>query len=267
MAEASAEEINFVRSQYGAKLTMVDHWFGALMQTLDEKQLWDDTAVIVTTDHGHDLGERGNFGKQFPHFDSHANIPLLIWDPRHPGNGRAVSGLTSTIDLFATALDLAGAPVPAGTQSRSAVPLMRDDPAKGREALIYGTFGQGLCCTDGEWTIIQPPNRTKPIFAYSTMVPFLQQPSGTAVSHGHFIPGVAMPQWQVPMQLDGTTARRPGDSEPMLFNRLDDPGQTHNLWDKFDCQRKRMLALMSRLVAESGAPPELYERLGLRRPG
>jgi arylsulfatase A-like enzyme len=265
MAEASPEAIDFVRSQYGAKLTMVDHWFGKLMRTLDEKQLWGDTAVIVTTDHGHDLGERGNFGKQFPHYDSHANIPLLIWDPRHRGNGKAISGLTSTIDLFATVLELAGAPAQP-SQSNSAVPLMAGDPTKGREALIYGTFGQGLCCTDGEWTIIQPPDRTKLIFAYSTMVPFLQQPAGVAIEHGNFIPGVSMPQWQVPMQLDGTTARRPGDSEPMLFHRATDPGQTANLWSERPDQRDRMLALMSRFVAESGAPDELYDRLGLQRP-
>ena len=41
----------------------------------------------------------------------------------------------------------------------------------GRDALIYGTFGQGMCCTDGEWTLILPPDRELPLFAYSTMVP------------------------------------------------------------------------------------------------
>ena len=67
LAQASQEEIAFVRSQYGAKLTMTDHWLGKLFDTLDDKGLWDDTIVIVTTDHGHDLGDRCGFGKQFPH--------------------------------------------------------------------------------------------------------------------------------------------------------------------------------------------------------
>lgn len=50
--------------------------------------------VIVTTDHGHDLGERGIFGKQYPHFDTHANIPLFVWHPERLSNGQRISALT-----------------------------------------------------------------------------------------------------------------------------------------------------------------------------
>ena len=73
-----------------AKVTMVDHWFGELPLP-STAGLWDDTIVIVTTDHGHDLGERRAYGKQFPHFDSHANIPLSLAS-RHRGDGRTVTG-------------------------------------------------------------------------------------------------------------------------------------------------------------------------------
>ncbi|MEF2072678.1 sulfatase [Consotaella aegiceratis] len=266
MAATSDEELAFIRSQYGAKLTMVDHWLGELMKTLDRENLWDDTAVIVTTDHGHDLGERGNFGKQYPHFDSHANIPLLVWDPRHPGGGRAATGLTATIDLFATLLEMAGGTAPENSHSRSIVPLVAGDSSQGRDAVIYGTFGQGLCCTDGEWTIMQPPDRSQPLYAYSTMIPHMQSPAGYAVNHGRFIPDVPMPQWQIPMPMDGATARRPGDDKPMLFHRAADPGQEKDLWDERPDQRERMLSLMANLVSESGAPDELYDRLHLRRP-
>ncbi len=76
-AETSPEELAFIRAQYAGKLTMVDHWFGELLKTIDELNLWDSTVVIVTTDHGHDLGERGTFGKQYPHYDSHAEHSAL----------------------------------------------------------------------------------------------------------------------------------------------------------------------------------------------
>jgi hypothetical protein len=68
------------------------------------------------------------------------------------------------------------------------------------------------------------------------------------------------------MPVDGATARRPGDSEPMLFNRAADPAQSRNLWNDEPGQRQRMLDLMARLMTESGAPSELYDRLGLVRP-
>ena len=76
MEQTTPEELDFIRAQYFGKMSMVDTWLGTLMSRMDELALWDDTMVIFTTDHGHDLGERRVFGKQYPHYDSHANIPM-----------------------------------------------------------------------------------------------------------------------------------------------------------------------------------------------
>lgn len=263
LAQSSPDDIAFVRSQYGAKLTMTDRWLGKLFDTLDEKGLWDDTVVIVTTDHGHDLGDRFGFGKQFPHFDSHANIPLFIWHPQHPGNGRPVKGLTGTVDIFGTVLASAGLPLPQRTHSRSLLPLIAGETDKGRDTLLYGTFGQGLCCTDGEWTFIQPPDRSLPVHAYSSMVPATINPPDTPISQGHFIPGVDMLQWQIPFTEDEPKDRRPLDSEPLLYNRLSDPSQQDNLWTSRPDQRTRMKTLMRDTLVSMGAPPELFDRLDL----
>ena len=79
----SEKELRFVRSQYAGKMTMVDTWFGHLMAELDRQDLWNDTMVIVTTDHGHDLGERKAFGKAIrtttamPTFRCSCGIPPL----------------------------------------------------------------------------------------------------------------------------------------------------------------------------------------------
>lgn len=260
-AEASAEAIAYVRSQYGAKLTMVDHWFGELMETVTDQGLWDDTAIVVTTDHGHDLGERGGFGKQFPHFDSHANIPLLVWHPDLPGRGQSVLGLTSTVDIFASVLELGGATSAKPTHSRSFVPMLRK--GAGRDAVIYGTFGQGMCCTDGEWTLILPPDRDLPLFAYSTMVPTTILPGDIPSEHGHFIPGVDLPQWKIPISPDGPGDRRDLDSEVLLYNRKDDPLQRRNLAAELPDQVERMRSIMRDVLSGYGAPKELFERLSL----
>jgi hypothetical protein len=242
---------------------MTDHWFGKLLETMDDLDLWKDTAVIVTTDHGHDLGERGGYGKQFPHFDSHANIPLLVWHPEFPGNGASVRSLTSTVDIFASVLEMASVVRPAQSHSQSFVPLLAGDVSSARETVIYGTFGQGLCCTDGEWTLIQPPDRTKPLHAYSTMIPTTIEPQDRAVGHGNFIPGVSMPQWKIPISPDGPGDRRALDGEPLLYNRRLDPHQVTNLWTAEEGQRARMQSLMAEQLAAYGAPAELFQRLGL----
>ena len=50
-----------LRRQYGAKLSMIDHWLGRILDVLDRHDAWDTTAVVLCTDHGHYLGEHGGF--------------------------------------------------------------------------------------------------------------------------------------------------------------------------------------------------------------
>jgi arylsulfatase A-like enzyme len=272
LSSTPEEGLEFVRSQYAGKLTMVDRWLGELLGTIDELGLWDDTCVIIASDHGHDLGQHNQLGKQYPHYDTHANIPLLVWHPAYPGNGASLSALTSTVDLFATVLDVMGAPVPEVTHSRSFLPLLSGATTTHRDALLYGTFGQGVCCTDGEWTIFKSPVPGKPLFSYSASLYHTLEPvylewsklltrsvSSVAqpVDQGHFIPGASLPQWKMPIEM------RPLSDVDFLFNRRDDPGQTYNLWQDVPSQRERMLEVVRALLEEEGAPAEQYVRLGL----
>jgi hypothetical protein len=264
MDVTSPEELAFIRSQYNATVPMVDRWFGELLTTLDQENLWDDTVVIVTTDHGHDLGQRRAFGKQFPHYDSHANIPLFVWHPAFAGNGRAISGLTSTVDLFATILGIGGATVPTRTHSRDMLPLLDDNAAAGREAVLYGTFGQGVCCTDGEWTIIKSPVQDGPLNAYSSIIfqSLVIDSVEPPTTSGQFIPDVALPQWQIPIN-PRRSVSKPLNDNSYLFHRSVDPEQSTNLWDHEPEQRERMCHLLSSKLRELGAPNEQFERLGL----
>ncbi len=261
MAKTTTEELNFIRSQYAGKLAMVDRWFGELLRVFDRLSLWDDTMVILTTDHGHDLGEHAGFAKSYPHWDSHANIPGFVWHPAYPGNGRGIAALTSTVDLFATILDAARVPLPDLSHSRSMLPLLTGDEVGGREALLYGMFGQGVCCTDGEWTLFKSPERDGPLFFYSSMIfTSMRDPDRmlrAPTASGRFIPGVDLPQWQIP------TRSQPRSWENFLFNRRDDPEQTRNLWEMDPDQRQRMLGVLHGLLAEEGAPLEQYARLGI----
>ena len=71
-----------------------------------------------------------------------------MWHPSFADKTRKVTGLTQTVDLYATVLDAAGAAPLGGTHSRSWLPLLKGEAAI-RPALTYGTFGQGICVTDG----------------------------------------------------------------------------------------------------------------------
>lgn len=259
METTSPAELAFIRSQYLGKLTMVDNWFGKLLQTFDQLDLWKNTMMVVTTDHGHDLGERGAFGKQYPHFDSHANIPLFIWHPQYPGNGRPLSALTTTIDLFATILDAAGISVTKdSTPASSLLPLLAGTTTTLHEALLYGTFGQGICCTDGAWTLFKSPEQDGPLYSYSSlMLPVTGPQPVSSIECGNFLPGVDLPQWRVPVKME------PLSRENFLFHRQEDEHQTANLWSKASGPQKHMLELLHTLLEQAATPVEQYTRLGL----
>ncbi len=97
-----------LRANYGAKLTMIDHWFGRLLDAIDQAGLAETTGVILCTDHGHYLGEHDLFGKPAaPVYRELGGIPLLVRWPGRPH--RDIPALTTSVDLHATIADLFGA--------------------------------------------------------------------------------------------------------------------------------------------------------------
>jgi hypothetical protein len=180
---------------------------------------------------------RGIFGKGHPHFDTHANIPLVVCHPESRHHGERAAALASTVDLFSTILAVGGGSPPAHVESRSLLPIALDPGAPGRDRTIYGTFGQGICITDGTWTLIRNPRDQGPLYAYSSYVyqsmtvPVVQCP----VEHGLFVPGIEFPQWKTPVREAapaclGATATSVADvGSDLLYRRDTDPGQERNL--------------------------------------
>ena len=79
----SEREGRHIRANYGSKLSMIDHWVGSVFDALTERGLWESTAVIVCTDHGHYLGEKDIWGKPgVMQYEPLGHIPLLV---RWPG--------------------------------------------------------------------------------------------------------------------------------------------------------------------------------------
>jgi len=234
-----------------------------------ERNLWSNTLVIFTTDHGHDLGDRGVFAKQYPHYDSHANIPMIIWDPTCEDHATRTSSFTQTVDLFATVIDAAGGTAPENTRhSQSMMPILADVKTEIRTEIAYGTFGQGVCISDHNWTLFKSPVEGRPLYTYS---PTIYQPlivdnpidgrvgamPNQPVENDFFDPTVPYPMWKTPVTID------PRNTENFLYNRLDDPDQNNNLWDTDIEERNRMLVQLKDLLVEEGCPDEQLVRLDL----
>jgi len=95
--------MNARRAYYGA-VSYIDDKVGQLLKTLSETGLADDTVVVLTSDHGDMLGERGLWYKM-TFFEWSARVPLIIHAPRR-FPARVVKQAVSLTNLFTTMVDI-----------------------------------------------------------------------------------------------------------------------------------------------------------------
>ncbi len=105
---ATDAQIRNARHAYYANTSYVDHWINRISDTLRATDLLENTVVIVTSDHGDMLGERGLWYKM-NFFEWSCRVPLIMAGPGLP-KGRTVSNCVSLVDLFPTLVEAGGGP-------------------------------------------------------------------------------------------------------------------------------------------------------------
>jgi arylsulfatase A-like enzyme len=91
---------------------------------------WDrDTLLIVTADHGEELGDRGHFGHGATLFSEVLDVPLLVYPPGGAASGHRVSDRVSLVDVLPTLREVVGLPSAPSDAGTSLWPLVRDPGA------------------------------------------------------------------------------------------------------------------------------------------
>jgi N-acetylglucosamine-6-sulfatase len=117
-------------------LAGVDASLGRIMRTLDSLGILDKTVIVLSSDNGFFFGEHGlTTERRLPYEESIRNVFLVRYPPRVAAGSRP-GGLTLTVDLAPTMLELAGVPVSASIQGRSVVPLFTGTPADWRRSVL-----------------------------------------------------------------------------------------------------------------------------------
>jgi arylsulfatase A-like enzyme len=113
-----------LRAQYFGMVSEVDDQLGRVVEHLRSTGRLDDTLVVVTADHGEQLGDHGLMQKLL-FFEESYRIPCII---RHPGlvaaTGRVVSEFTEAVDLLPTLAELLGEEVPVQCDGTSLAPFL-----------------------------------------------------------------------------------------------------------------------------------------------
>ena len=104
--------------RYDESIAYLDSEVGRLLDRLDQLGVFDDSLVIVTSDHGEAFGERNLVEHAVSVHSDQVNVPLLI---KFPGQtqARVDDRLASGVDLLPTILDSVGLPIPRGLHGQS----------------------------------------------------------------------------------------------------------------------------------------------------
>lgn len=103
-----------VGALYGGDVLTADAFLAGVVGNLRRAGLWENTVLIVTSDHGENLGEHDLVSHQFSVHESLLAVPLVVRAPGRLAAGRRDDPVMLS-DLFATILDLAGLDAPAPT--------------------------------------------------------------------------------------------------------------------------------------------------------
>lgn len=159
------EECAHVRALYAENIELVDRRIGMLLDSVREQGLWDETMIVITSDHGQPMG-KGEHGhgimrkcRPWP-YEELVHVPLLMHIPGVAG-GKRVKGFVQNVDLAPTMLDVLGLFSGQGMdsgygfpvfgcdemQGHSLLPLIRGETDKLRDFAIAGYYGMS-------WSII-----------------------------------------------------------------------------------------------------------------
>jgi len=268
----SERQARQLRACYGGKLSMIDHWFGKVLDAIDRNDLAKDTAIILCTDHGHYLGEKDIWGKPgAPIYEPMGHIPLMVrWPGVEPGTCDA---LTTAVDIHATLMDIFGVGQRQVTHGKSLAPLLRGEATSIRNWALTGVWGREVCMVTDRWKYIRGPaganaplsmlsNRwsTMPTHVVDRAVAmplpdaraFLDRMPGSSVPviHQRWEEGDKIPFW-------GLGKRAP----TALYDLEADPEETRDLAGQPEAA---MLAdLLGSALSELQVPRSQFERLGL----
>lgn len=259
------EDRNHILKEYAASVSMCDAQLGRLLDAMDRYSLWENTLLIVTSDHGYAFGEHGWWAKnKMPWYSETSHIPFFVWDPRTGKSGDRDTRLTQWIDIAPTLLEYFNLQLSDGILG---IPLQKERITP----ILFGVFGTQVNICDGEYLYMRAPvnGGSKPLFEYTLMPTHLARTfSPEELAGMELAPPFSFTKGCRTMKVPGRPFGNAVDSMKLLRNELydlkNDPGQLNRLIQP-DVEKTMTEKLITELQ-RNDSPEELYARLGLPIP-
>ena len=141
---------------YDGEINFVDREIGRLLEQMGERDLLENTLVVVAADHGDEFAEHGEFGHRFKLYDELIRVPLIFWSPDLLPQREIIPHQVRLIDLVPTALDLLNVHTELSFEGTSLLPYIQGQESWPELAAISETSPKtgALSLRTGQWKLI-----------------------------------------------------------------------------------------------------------------
>ena len=259
-------------------MTMTDRYVGEILDVLDKNNMWDDTIVVLTTDHGFHMGEQGYMAKNYmAPYNEVFHIPLIISAPGISPNRS--TAITQNIDVLPTVMEHFGVSedsIPYEIHGKSLFPLLREETQSVRDDAIFGYFGKQVGYTDGRYTYFKAAQDSgnDPLYLYTAMPTILRQTLGCndgikvddykKIEMGRYLSWINYPVYRFPADIinfKNSSQEFVIRSENLLFDLDKDYNQQNKINDTE--LEKEIRQKLKSCLKRHDCPIEQYERLGM----
>ncbi len=148
---------------YYGNISMIDHYVGKILDAVQKNDLWDDTIIIFTADHGDYGGQFKSFYKGVG-YEGSIHIPMIIRHPDYPG-GKKNKSVVNTIDLFSTILTQTGCKIPDYAESKDLIPLLSENSTS-QEKQTFFKWHQHTVMIKDHFKLMRDEIDNKPVYEF-----------------------------------------------------------------------------------------------------
>lgn len=127
-----------LKHAYLACVSYVDTQIGKMLNALKDSGEYENTIIILWSDHGFHLGEMGIWGKA-TNYEVATRVPMIIWSPGMKSRGARTNALVELVDIYPTLSELAELPLPKHLEGQSFAPLL-DNPKLDWKKAVFSQF-------------------------------------------------------------------------------------------------------------------------------